>query len=78
MVNMLSGIYVPDSGFIFMNGKEIRFDSPNDALRAGIGMVHQHFKLVNVMTAKDNIVLGQKQGFFFEAKTIDGRAECYC
>ena len=64
LVNMLSGIYVPDSGFIFMNGKEIRFDSPNDALRAGIGMVHQHFKLVNVMTAKDNIVLGQKQGFF--------------
>ena len=67
---MLSGIYVPDSGFIFMNGKEIRFDSPNDALRAGIGMVHQHFKLVNVMTAKDNIVLGQKQGFFLKRKQL--------
>lgn len=70
LVNMLSGIYVPDSGFIFMNGKEIRFDSPNDALRAGIGMVHQHFKLVNVMTAKDNIVLGQKQGFFLKRKQL--------
>ena len=53
-----------------MNGKEIRFDSPNDALRAGIGMVHQHFKLVNVMTAKDNIVLGQKQGFFLKRKQL--------
>lgn len=70
LVNMLSGIYVPDSGFIFMNGKEIRFDSPNDALRSGIGMVHQHFKLVNVMTAKDNIVLGQKQGFFLKRKQL--------
>lgn len=70
LVNMLSGIYVPDSGFIFMNGKEIRFDAPNDALRAGIGMVHQHFKLVNVMTAKDNIVLGQKQGFFLKRKQL--------
>ncbi len=70
LVNMLSGIYVPDSGFIFMDGKETRFDSPNDALEAGIGMVHQHFKLVNVMTAKENIALGQKKGFFLKPKQL--------
>lgn len=70
LVNMLSGIYIPDSGFLYIDGKEVRFDSPNDAIKAGIGMVHQHFKLVNTMTAKENIALGQKEGFFFRRKKI--------
>ena len=58
LVNMLSGIYKPDSGTITIDGKETSFSSPADAIKAGIGMVHQHFKLVDVMTASENIVLG--------------------
>lgn len=70
LVNMLSGIYAPDSGFIYIDGKEVRFDSPNAAIEAGIGMVHQHFKLVDAMTAKENIAAGQKRGFFFKGKKL--------
>ncbi|HXK77833.1 MAG TPA: ABC transporter ATP-binding protein [Oscillospiraceae bacterium] len=58
LMNMLSGIYYPDSGEIFVNGEEVAIRSPKDALRYGIGMVHQHFKLINVFTAAENIVLG--------------------
>jgi len=70
LVNMLSGIYAPDSGSIFIDGKEQVFTSPNDAIRAGIGMVHQHFKLVSVMTAEENITVGERGGFFIDDKKI--------
>ena len=70
LVNMLSGIYAPDSGSIFIDGKEQFFTSPNDAIRAGIGMVHQHFKLVSVMTAEENISVGERGGFFIDKKKI--------
>ncbi|MEG2638627.1 MAG: ABC transporter ATP-binding protein [Clostridiales bacterium] len=75
LVNMLSGIYIPDSGFISINGKEVRVDSPNDAIKNRIGMVHQHFKLVDAMTAKENIAAGQKRGFTFKGKKLS--AELY-
>jgi len=65
LMNMLSGIYTPDSGSIFIGGNNVKFSSPKDAIDAGIGMIHQHFKLVDVFTAKENIILGQKQGGFF-------------
>ena len=58
LMNMLSGIYFPDEGQIFINGREVVIKSPKDALKLGIGMVHQHFKLVDVLTAAENIVLG--------------------
>ena len=58
LMNMLSGIYFPDEGQIFINGKEEVIKSPKDALRLGIGMVHQHFKLVECFTVLDNIILG--------------------
>ncbi len=70
LVNMLSGIYIPDSGFIYIDSKKVHFTSPNEAIKAGIGMVHQHFKLVNVMTAKENIAMGQKEGLFFRRKKV--------
>lgn len=70
LVNMLSGIYAPDSGAIFIDGKERVFSSPNDAISAGIGMVHQHFKLVSVMTAEENISVGERGGFFINEKKI--------
>ena len=64
LMNMLSGIYKPDSGSIFVDGKEVSIDSPEDAKRLGIGMVHQHFKLVDVFSAADNIWMGKdKPGF---------------
>jgi len=58
LMNMLSGIYYPDAGKIFINGKEELIRSPKDSYNLGIGMVHQHFKLVDVLTATDNIILG--------------------
>lgn len=58
LMNMLSGIYFPDEGQIFINGKEAVIRSPKDAFNLGIGMVHQHFKLVDVLTAAENIILG--------------------
>lgn len=59
LMNMLSGIYYPDAGQMFMNGQEVVIRSPRDAYSLGIGMVHQHFKLVNVFSAVDNIILGE-------------------
>ena len=67
---MLSGIYSPDSGSIFIDGKAHSFSSPNDAIRAGIGMVHQHFKLVSVMSARENIAVGERGGLFVNQKKI--------
>ena len=58
LMNMLSGIYFPDEGEIAIDGKEVVIRSPKDAFDLGIGMIHQHFKLVDVLTAAENIVLG--------------------
>ncbi|MBQ8159126.1 MAG: ABC transporter ATP-binding protein [Clostridia bacterium] len=60
LMNMLSGIYYPDEGEILIDGKEAVIASPKDAFDLGIGMIHQHFKLVDVLTAAENIVLGLK------------------
>ena len=60
LMNMLSGIYTPDSGSIYVEGNEVDFSSPKDSIKLGIGMIHQHFKLVDILTAKENVVLGQK------------------
>ena len=58
LMNMISGIYFPDEGQIFVNGNEAVIASPKDAFNHKIGMIHQHFKLVDVFTAAENIVLG--------------------
>ena len=60
LMNMVSGIYFPDSGQIFADGKEIVIASPKDAFEHKIGMIHQHFKLVDVFNAAENIVLGME------------------
>ena len=60
LMNMLAGIYYPDKGQIFVEGKEVSINSPKEAYELGIGMVHQHFKLVDVFTAAENIVLGEE------------------
>ena len=58
LMNMLSGIYFPDEGDIFINDEKVVIRSPKDAFDHGIGMIHQHFKLVDVLTAAENIALG--------------------
>ena len=58
LMNMLSGIYFPDEGEIAIDGKPVVIRSPKDAFALGIGMIHQHFKLVDVLSAAENIVLG--------------------
>ena len=67
LMNMLSGIYQPDGGEIFVEGKSVSIHSPQEAKRLGIGMVHQHFKLVEVFSAADNIWMGkEKAGFLLK------------
>ncbi len=61
LMNMLSGIYYPDEGQIYIDGQEVTISSPKEAFDLGIGMIHQHFKLVDVLTAAENIVLGLKE-----------------
>ncbi len=61
LMNMLSGIYYPDAGDIVINGEPVMIRSPKDAFDHGIGMIHQHFKLVDVFTAAENIVLGLEE-----------------
>ena len=62
LMNMLSGIYQPDGGQIYANGKPISILSPRDAYTYGIGMIHQHYKLVDVFSATENIILGYGSG----------------
>lgn len=71
LMNMLAGIYYPDKGQIFIGGKEVQIRSPQDAFRYGIGMVHQHFKLVDVFTAAQNIILGEKKRGLFRMKEVN-------
>ena len=61
LMNMISGIYFPDEGQIFIGGEEVVIRSPKDAFGYKIGMIHQHFKLVDVFTAAENIVLGLEE-----------------
>ncbi len=61
LMNMISGIYAPDEGKIYIEGNEATIRSPQDAFKYKIGMIHQHFKLINVFTASQNIILGLKE-----------------
>ena len=72
LMNMVSGIYYPDSGEILVDGKNVVISSPKDAFAYKIGMIHQHFKLVDVFTATQNIVLGIKDGKY-SIKAVEKR-----
>src|SRR5512143_1269045 len=61
LMNILYGLYQPDEGEIFVRGNPIKVHSPNDAITAGIGMVHQHFMLVPVFTVAENVMLGNEE-----------------
>ena len=58
LMKIIYGLYQPDSGQMFLNGKPVRFDSPADAISHGIGMIHQHFMLVPSLTVAENVALG--------------------
>ena len=74
LMNMLSGIYQPDSGDIFINGEKVVIHSPEEAKRLGIGMVHQHFKLIDSLSAADNIWMGaEKKRAFLSERQIQFR-----
>ncbi len=75
LMNMVSGIYFPDEGQIFVDGEEVFIRSPKDAFDHKIGMIHQHFKLVDVFTATENIVLGINDGEKFNLKKAQERVK---
>jgi len=75
LMNMIAGIYYPDSGSIFIDGKEVVIKSPKDAFRHKIGMIHQHFKLIDLFTAAENIVLGVKDGKSYNIKEVNERVQ---
>lgn len=68
LMNILCGLYAPDEGEILLHGKAVRFHAPSEAIAAGIGMVHQHFMLVEPFTVAENIVLGQTSGIWRESR----------
>src|SRR5262249_36507042 len=76
--NILTGLYRPDEGEILLYGEPVRFESPRDALDAGIGMVHQHFRLVDTFTVAENIALGEhrpgkRASFLVHPSAIESR-----
>ena len=70
LMNMLAGIYFPDAGHIYVEGREVVIRSPKDAFDLGIGMIHQHFKLVDVLTAAENIILGLPGKLTLDMKSV--------
>ncbi|OHD70410.1 MAG: heme ABC transporter ATP-binding protein [Spirochaetes bacterium RBG_13_68_11] len=73
LMNVLYGLYAADAGEIHVNGRPVRFSSPRDAIRAGIGMVHQHFMLVQKHTVAENVALADERApFFFPAARVAG------
>src|SRR5436309_5251168 len=76
LMNVLYGLYHPDEGEIRIGGELVSMGSPKDAITHGIGMVHQHFMLIPVMTVAENIVLGtepRREGIFLDEATADRR-----
>ena len=77
LMNMIAGIYYPDEGEIYVGDKAVTIRSPRDALDLGIGMIHQHFKLVDVFTAAENIALSMGGGKF-DLKKVHEKARAIC
>lgn len=74
LMNILYGLYMQDSGEIQVNGQKVKIDSPSDAIGLGIGMIHQHFKLISAMTVAENVMLGEeptKGKLFLDLKKIN-------
>ncbi len=77
LMNILYGLYKPDEGEIIVRGKKADIHSPNDAIALGIGMVHQHFMLIPVMTVTENVMLGveeKRNGVFLDRAKVAARS----
>jgi simple sugar transport system ATP-binding protein len=75
LMNVLYGLLAPDAGSIVIDGEPRAFASAQDAIAAGVGMVHQHFMLVPTLTVAENMLLGERGGFLMRRRTIAGAAE---
>lgn len=75
LMNMISGIYFPDEGQIFVDGEEVVIRSPRDAFDHKIGMIHQHFKLVDIFSATENIILGLEDEGKFDTKDAEKKVK---
>jgi ABC-type uncharacterized transport system ATPase subunit len=78
LMNILYGLYKPTKGEIYINGRQVEITSPTDAIRQGIGMVHQHFMLIPVLTVTENVMLGEesiRDGFLLDRKSAARRVE---
>ncbi len=74
LMNILSGLYRPDAGEIFVRGQKVKFNSPRDAIQSGIGMIHQHFMLVPSQSVAENVMLGlDEPRFLLDPKEIEAR-----
>src|SRR5688572_7605999 len=76
LMNILYGLYRPTRGEIYINGQKVELSGPMDAIRQGIGMVHQHFMLIPVLTVTENVMLGEEEiqkGIFLNRKTVANR-----
>ena len=78
-MNIISGLYAPEEGSVYINGEEVIIKSPQDSLKLGVGMVHQHFKLVDVFTATENILLGlDKKEYKESSKNVAEKVKEMC
>jgi general nucleoside transport system ATP-binding protein len=74
LMNILAGLYSPDSGDIFINGKKVKISSPKDSIDLGIGMVHQHYKLVDTLKVAENIIIGwAEQKWMINSKMLSDK-----
>lgn len=72
LMSVLTGLYMPDEGEIHIKGRKVSFTSPRDAISAGIGMVHQHFRLVNSFSVAENVIMGSKsEGFLIDLGKVE-------
>lgn len=75
LMKILYGLYQPDEGAIYLNGQPVRIGSPTDAINLGIGMIHQHFMLVDTLTVRENVALGMpsSRGALLDLERVEGR-----
>jgi len=79
LMSILTGLYRPDKGEIYINGQPVKFHSPKDAVMKGIGIVHQHFKLVKTFTVAENILLGlHSSKEVYDLKAVKGKIQEFC
>lgn len=78
LMNIIAGIYQPDAGDIYIKGDLVHIASPKDAFRYGVGMVHQHFHLIDIFTAAENIILGLKEEGGYKPKKVEEKIRKIC